>query len=150
MSLVPYETYPTPALDDVERGLLFLMALCTAGAVTMAVIESAKEEARSVLPVDAGVQTDVPRTCTDIIVRPNPPPAPPAPSSVSKPEVALPVLDAAILDVLKAAAGPLSVKDVVKHLHGSDKSDVNSRLYTMLRTKKLRKIDTGKAPMWAI
>ena len=151
MSLVPYETYPAPALDEVERGLLVLMALCTAGAVAMAMVESAKESAVMPMSVDAGMQTDSRGTCTDIIVRPNTPlTIAPPPPSVPKPDVAPSVLDAAILDVLREAAVPLTVKDVVRHLHGSDKSDVNSRLYTMLRTKKVRKIDTGKAPLWVV
>jgi hypothetical protein len=152
MSLVPYDTYPAPALDDVERGLLMLMAVCTAGAVAMAVVESAKDSV--ILPVtsDACMQTDASSPCTDIIVRPNPsstirPPPPSIPKATAAPP-APPALDAAILNLLKESDGPLTVKDLVKRLRGSEKSEVNSRLYSMLRAKKVKKIDTGKAPLW--
>jgi hypothetical protein len=62
-------------------------------------------------------------------------------------------LDSHILQILSTVNKPLTVKELVKIIASNDtsisKSDVNSRLYTLLSKKMINKKETNKAaPAW--
>lgn len=142
MSLVPYDPYPVVGLDETEQGLIALMGLCVIAAVTMAAVENIKESAAKAVSVDAEAQTE---SCTDIVVHAVSAPRGTAPSRAVATENPL---DARILAALSKSSSPMTVKDIVRALGGVEKSDINSRLYTLLGNNTVNRQPTPKAPLW--
>ncbi len=142
MSLVPYDPYPLVSVDETEQGLIALMGLCVIAAVAMAAVENVKESTAKAALVDAEAQTE---PCTDIVVHAASAPRGTAPLRGVATENPL---DARILAALNKSPSPMTVKDIVRALGGVDKSDINSRLYTLLGKKTVNRQATAKAPLW--
>lgn len=57
-------------------------------------------------------------------------------------------LDALIFEVMAKSHNPLSARDIARQIPGADKSQVNSRLYSLLGKNKVHKCVTKGAPLW--
>ena len=59
-------------------------------------------------------------------------------------------LDAQIMRTLSEADKPLTAREILKQISLSEKSQINSRLYTLLNHRKLSMRKTTGAPQWSI
>ncbi len=64
-------------------------------------------------------------------------------------------LDLLILRILEKTTTPLATKEILKRIQNEEtertsKSEINSRLYTMLSRKIVAKQVTKKAPLWSV
>ena len=135
MSLVSYDSYPPVIFDSVELTLLGLLALTLVVAFIVAVMESYADSPKV---VDSATQTFVPPS--DVLV---------SYTGQAKTPVGNP-LDADILRVLADAPVPIYAKDIAKALGGINKSDVNKRLFSLLRRKEVTQYRTYAAPLWCV
>ena len=128
MSLVPYEPFVSSEPLDVTTPLLVTMAFMVA-----ALLVNKEPQEEPVIQLDAAAQT-VPSP-EDIPLR-------------RQKSVKIHPLDEHILAILKASGRPMTVREITRMLPGSVKSDVNSRLYTLLGQKTVMRMPTEKAPLW--
>ena len=59
-------------------------------------------------------------------------------------------LDMQITRILSASDKPLTAREILKQIALSEKSEINSRLYTLLRQRKLTMNTTKGAPQWSM
>ncbi len=131
MSLIAYEF--TPNVEPIDyTPLMFGMGIALASMLVNASSdENDYADAQSVSLSDASAQTE-------------------EPPQIKKKSPSEDPLDAMILDILTLVDKPLTAREIVRLLESADRSQVNSRLYTMYCKKKVKKCDTKGAPNWFI